>query len=277
LVASAVAALFCAGVAQAQDIDGLFPRLRVFNDIEPGEGSTAAIVHNNSVNPGTATITDSFTLPAGGVNRHDVLLSSDNGASAHAFNIADKFTFSVDVNLASVVGSGREAGIRMNSPGMAQEGPGGCPVGPPSCNGDALYIVKDNGEIAAFGAGAPFNLFAAPGSAGDYDPGTTVTLGFTYLGNEGAGPARIRYFLDRLPGLPGGYTQTPFAPFTNLEEGMFTGFNVAAYAQGGVGPVAPSSYTATFSDITFIAIPEPSTMMLGFVAVAGVLGWRRRR
>src|SRR5438552_4008814 len=64
--------------------NGLKVNPRVFNDYP---NSTLTISTSNSV-PGTATIDDRNMVNAtgNGANRHDILLSADNGATAYTFN-----------------------------------------------------------------------------------------------------------------------------------------------------------------------------------------------
>ncbi len=85
---------------------------------------------NPSAGTGLADIFDEFPASSPtGVNRHDVLLSSDGGASAHVFRIDDSFTFSTLINLSDTLNSPRkEAGIRINAP----------------VTGDALFIINSD-------------------------------------------------------------------------------------------------------------------------------------
>jgi len=247
----------CVSTAHAQ-INGLVNVPRVFNDIP---GSTLVMANSNSVNPGTASISDTFVGSATGVNRHDVLLSSDNGATPHVFDIGDKFTFKTELNLTALSNTPRkEAGIRINSP----------------VTGDVLLIVNsDAGEIVAFGGGAPFFSFGNNGGGNGYTPGSNILLGFNYMGNMGMGPGTIEYFIDRTPGIPGGEDSSGALAFSNLEEGAID-FNVAMYAQGGPGQNTADNFNAVFNNIMFTRVPEPASFALVTIGMLGMLGLTRR-
>ncbi len=170
LLSTAITLAAVSSPALAQ-INGLFENPRVFNDFST---SLLTITNSNSI-PGNVTIDDRRLVDDGMggnfANRHDILLSSDNGASANVFAITEPFEISVDVNLS--VGNNaprKEAGIRVNSP----------------VTGDALFLVNsDAGEIVAFGG--PFFSFGSNGTGNGYTPGTEITLGMRYVpGTPGA-------------------------------------------------------------------------------------------
>ncbi len=170
----------------------------------------------------------------------------------------------------------KEAGLRINAPG---EGQTCTPMDPTPCTGDALFLVKTNGEIAAFGGGAPFFSFSAGmGITNDYIPGTPILLGMTMTAaGDGIGPAdnTIEYFIDRLPGLPGGEETTGPLPWDNVEGGP-AGYNLGVYVQGppALGAVPPDFVSADFNDIRFV--PEPtSALMLITGLLAGCMLRRR--
>ena len=249
--------LLSVSAAHAQ-INGLVNAPRVFNDHPT---STLTMVNSNSVNPGSASIDDVFTEGNAGANRHDVLLSSNNGVSAHSFNIADKFTVKAEVKLTDLTNAPRkEAGLRINSP----------------VTGDVLFIINsDAGEIVAFGGGAPFKLFGKNADGNGYTPGNTILMGFTYQGNMGMGPGTINYFIDRDVLNPGGEDSTGPLAFDNLEKGAVN-FNVAMYAQGqssGAGDFV----NATFNNIMFMIVPEPATLMMSMIGIVGSAFVLRRR
>ncbi len=251
------------GVAQAQ-VNGIVSSPYV------GFGrpdSTVAITNSNSVNPGNASVSDTFAPGATGTNRHDFLLSTDNGATAHTFDIDDSFTFSTLINLSALSNSPRkEAGIRINS----------------SVTGDALFIINsDAGEIVAFGGGAPFKSFGNNGGGNGYTPGTTILMGIREIGGgDGAGGVAntLEYFIDRDPFNPGGESTSGPLPWSNLEKGPLA-FNVVLYAQGGPALDAADSFNAVFTNISYTreaAIPEPATCALTMLGLAA-LGFIRSR
>jgi hypothetical protein len=149
---------------------------------------------------------------------------------------------------------------------------------PTPCTGDALFLVKTNGEIAAFGGGAPFFLFSAGmGVTNDYVPGTPILLGWTMTANgDGIGPGdnTIEYFIDRLPGAPGGEETSGPLAWDNLEGGPVA-YNLGMYVQGP--PASPNDIvTASFNDIRFV--PEPTTALMTIMAMfAGCLLRKRAR
>lgn len=253
------ACLMPAMVARAVEIDGLFEVPRFFNDFTTSE----LTITNNF--PVGASIDDRRLTDDGMggnfANRHDLLLSSDGGASAHQFDIDNGFTVQGVFNLSAGSNSPRkEAGIRINSP----------------ITGDAQFIINsDAGEIVAFGGGAQFYSFSG-GPQPDYVPGTDILLGLTYSG-ETSSPRTIQYFIDRDPSTPGGIEFAiggPFA-FSNLENGPVD-FNVGFYGQ--VSPANADDFlTLTIDNPTFVNIPEPSTLALLGLALIGVAVGARRR
>lgn len=247
----AIVTLIAAPFALAQPINGIKVNERVFNDFPT---STLTVNNSNSINPGSVVVDDrGFDTSAGGfANRHDVLMSSDGGATAHLFSINDAFSLSAEVTLD--VGSNsprKEAGIRINS----------------GTTGDALFIINsDAGEIVAFGGGAPFNSFGNNGGGNGYTPGTTITMGINYVPGSGGNPSTLEYFIDR--GL--GIESTGPLAWGNLEGGPVD-FNVGFYSQ--VAPADDNDFsTATFNNITYT--PEPSALV---ALLAGLSLLARRR
>ena len=241
--------------ASAQ-FNGLKTDPRVING---SPGSTLTISNSNSI-PGNVTIDDRNLNPsATDVNRDDVLLSTDNGATAHTFSSTEGFTFSASVKLTDGVDSPRkEAGIRINEP----------------VTGDTLLIVNsDAGEIVSFGGGAPFHLFGNNSSGDGYTPGQTILLGITYRPgsptNSAATPATIEYFIDRGAGIVSSGAQ----PYSNLEAGPVT-FQVGVYEQAEAAN-ANDFVTAQFTNIQAADLPEPAS--LGMLALSGLTLLARRR
>jgi hypothetical protein len=265
-----LAALTLPAMAMAQPgpaINGIKSNLRTFNDFTT---TTLAPTNGNSVNlglPSSASVAESAFADDGiggnFANRHDFTLSANGGAANAVFSINDSYTVSSIVNLA--VGSNaprKEAGWRINS----------------NVTGDALFLVNsDAGEIVAFGGGAPFKSFSA--STGPYTPGTSLLMGFTMKGGGAPGvPNTIEYFIDRTPlDAAGRETSGPLA-FDNLEKGPLN-YNVAVYVQATPNLQNTAEFVnASFSDIRYSAIPEPTAAVS---LVMGLIGWgacfRKRR
>jgi len=253
-IACAALCLICT-TAQAQ-INGLKPNQHVFNDYP---GSTQTVTTNNTIPGGTATIDDRNMVNATGTgaNRHDVLLSTDHGATAATFPITQGFTIQADVTLTDGSNTPRkETGIRINSP----------------VTGDALFIVNsDAGEIVAFGGGAPFyNFRGAPFNEPNYLPGQTITLGETYRPGTGGAPGTTEYFIKR-----GGAVESsgPLA-WSNLEGGPVN-YQVGLYGQGGSNNNAQDFMHMAFTNISASLVPEPAS--IGALAIGGLSLLARRR
>lgn len=254
----AVLAMPAGAWAQGPAVNGLKASPGVFNDFS----TSTRVVTGTGINPGVATISDTGLVDDAIVgsfaNRHDVLLSGDSGATAATFGINDSFTFRATLVLTAGTPSPRkEAGIRINSP----------------VTGDVLLLVNsDAGEIVGgLGGGAPFELVGSVGKGNPYVLGTPITLGFTVLADGPGGFNTIQYFVDRGLGNEAGPAQV----YSNLEHGSVT-FNMGLYGQ--VSPSGPADFiNAAFTNVTYAAIPEPSTMALGALGIMGLAAARRRR
>jgi hypothetical protein len=241
----------------AQTVNGYFTHPRVFND-NPGSTLNIAPAPPIGVNPATININDQYTGAFSGANRHDVLASTDGGATAHIFGIDDSFIFTTRLTLTDGFNSPRkEAGIRFNSP----------------ITGDMLFIVNsDAGEIVTFGG--PFHLFGNNSMTNGYTPGTSILLGVKEIGGGdgiGGNPTTIEFFIDR----GGGIETTGPLPWTDLEGGPLS-FEVGVYAQGGANANG-DFVNALFSDTTFTLIPEPASFTVVGLGLLGLLAIRRRK
>src|SRR6266566_8172630 len=250
-----------AATAHAAAINGYDPIPRVFND---NPGSTLTITPSGpiNVNPATITIRDQFTGAFTGANRHDVIASSDGGATAYIHSIDDSFVFTTTLTLTDGFNSPRkEAGIRINS-------------SPASGVGDMLFLVNsDAGEIVTFGG--PFHLFGNNAGGNGYTPGSSILLGVREIGGgDGVGGVAdtIEFFIDRGAGVE---TTGPLA-WPNTEGGPVN-FQVGVYAQGGAN-AGGDFVNALFSNTTYTTVvPEPGTFALVGMGLFGLLAIRRKR
>jgi hypothetical protein len=264
----ALASTLSTNVAFAQ-INGIKTHTRVFNDFTT---TNLVVTNTNSVNQGPVlsaagtneTQWTNDNIGGNFANRHLFTLSSNGGATDHFFSINDSYTVSTLVNLADGSNSPRkEAGFILT--------PGCC---------EAQFIVNsDAGEIVAFGG--PFFSFGQNSSSNGYTPGTTILMGYTMIAaGDGNGPGQntVEYFIDRLPGVPGGESSSGPLPYGNLEGGPPTNYTVSLYVQASPNLSNAAEFVNTqFTDIRFTAIPEPATGILFSIAALGLAFIRRSR
>ena len=262
-----IASLSTSG-AYAQ-VNGIKTHTRVFNDFM----NTALVVTNgNTVNQGpvlstAGTVESGWEEDGQGgsfANRHLFTLSGDGGTTDKSFSINDSYTVSALVNLADSSNSPRKEAGFLIQPAFA----------------DAQFIVNsDAGEIVAFGG--PFYSFGQNSSSNGYTTGTTILMGYTMLAaGDGNGPLQntIEYFIDRLPGVPGGESSSGPLPYGNLEGGPPTNYTISLYTQSrpnlaNIGELVNSQ----FSDIKFTSIPEPASCLLSVFGLIGLAASRRGR
>jgi hypothetical protein len=281
LVGGSACLLLLASPLHAQIANGLVVEPRVFNDFATstetvninGGGPVLTPVPQPAGNipiasiPASVSINDTNLVNVGGggfANRDDVLVSTNHGASVYTGDINQGFTISANVRLDSgTSGSGtprKEAGIRVNSP----------------VSGDALFILdSDQGEIVAFGAGAPFYNFR-PAIEPTYTPGQTIFMKEQYTpavgGTTGANPGTMEYWAQLLPGGP--LLDSGPLLYSN-DEGGPTTYQIGFYDQ--VQPVAGSAtdfITGTFNNIN-ASVPEPASFSM--LVLGGLTLLSRRR
>lgn len=213
LLAAGCVSMFSGSVLGAVgDINSVVPQLRIFNDFG---GSTLTVTDNDLT---SFVIEETDFIPDGGAdwaNRHAAYLSSDD-TNPYAFQNDESFDFSVDLTLE--VGSTstvKEVGIYMET----------------YLGGQGQFIIKPDGEIAAFGQFPFVSSTADDGDGPEFDgrtytAGDTVNLRIIYTPGDGSGgstPATMEFLVDGVSSGP--------REFANSENGVISGSSVGVYAQ----------------------------------------------
>lgn len=257
LMGAAFASLPAAAFAVPVNGINLAPRVGNGNP-----SSTLTMTTNNTIPGGTVSIDDRGFTQAG-TNRHDALISGDNGATAGVYGLGNGFTIQGTFNLTDGFNSGgrKEAGFEIN----------GNPTG------RALFIINsDAGEIVAFGGGMPFKLFGNNAGGNGYTPGQAITLGMTYTPGTGGAKGTLEYFIDRTPNDPAtGFDTSGPLNISNVEGGP-TNYTLGAYAQVNTNATNfPTDFIhLDITNLSAVVTPEPTT--LAALSLGGLLLRRRR-
>jgi MYXO-CTERM domain-containing protein len=191
--------------------------------------------------------------PGGFANQHIASFSADGGLTKYQFQNQDAFDIRMNLNLsAGSVSPRKEAGFRFDT----------------LIGGEGFFHVTSDGEAAAFGG--PFPFFSFGNSA--YTPGTTATLEMIYHPGIGTNPnptlaATMEYKFN-------GVSSGPLT-FGNTENGIINGTVDGMYLQVQPDRNNPNEFAdATFTNFS-VTVPAPGSA--GLLAVAGLVGIRRRR
>jgi len=233
--------LAVATAAQAAFVDGVKINERVFNDFPD---STLNVTNNY---PALVEFDESNYGAGGFANRHDAILSDDEGATAKIFDTVDAFDVKADVTLTAGSDAPRkEGGLRVNHDGF-----------------DGLFLVNtDAHEIVAFGGPLPFFNFADDGLS--YTAGDTINMRMIY--RPGA-PGTIEYIVDQ----GSGPVSSGQIPIDNLEGGILNGSQVGFYSQATPNADNADDFLDARFENIMARVPEPSTLLLVVMAIGGML------
>ncbi len=209
------------------DINDVLIDARNFNDYPD---SVLTIVEDF---PNSILIDEREFGQGGFANRHRFFMTSD-GANQFLFDNQVAFDMSVDIRLDAGTPAGKETGFYFDR------------------FGEPRFIIKGDGEVAAFGGAFPFFSFGSP-----YILGETVTLRTIYTPGSGPDflvPATIEYVYNDL--------SSGLLEFSNLENGMIDATVGGFYAQFAPDDGNPRDFAVVrFSDVT-ILVPPPATFPL---------------
>ncbi|MEQ9455219.1 MAG: hypothetical protein RLN76_11605 [Phycisphaeraceae bacterium] len=216
--------------AAINDINSVVFQERIFNDYQV----STLNVTDNDLTEFVIFETDFIPDDVGGsfTNRHAAWLSTDD-STPYAFQTDEAFDLSIDIKLE--IGSlnpTKEVGIYMET----------------FVGGQGQFIIKPNGEIAAFGQFPFVSSTALDGDGPEfggrtYVTGETINLRIIYTPGDGPGgsiPATMEYLVDGVSSGP--------RDFGNLENGIIPNSNLGTYAQF---PPNLAAFPADFGRGTF--------------------------
>ncbi|MCB9846450.1 MAG: hypothetical protein H6811_10755 [Phycisphaeraceae bacterium] len=196
--------------------------------------------------PSLIRVEESAFGSGGFANRHRLFYTSD-ALSRYQFDNQTAFDISMRIRLDGGTEDGKEAGFYFDK------------------FGEPRFIIKGNGEVAAFDGAFPFFSFGFV-----YVPGSTVTMRMVYTPGSGGDfvvPATIEYFYE-------GVGSGPIA-FGNLENGMIDGTVGGFYAQFAPDDGNPDDFGSVEIRDVRIAVPTPGTAI--GLSLLGLRAGRRRR
>jgi hypothetical protein len=250
LIALAIG-LLMTGLARAQigiDIDGLFVQpynVQAFDEdttltitptptpAPPFPGALTPLPASVSIDERDFTVTGPGFHP----NRHDLSLSTDEGGTAHLFDLTtESLDVSMDITLEAGSDSPRkEAGFLFESP-----------------TGIGFFIVNtDANEIAAFSNPFPFYSFNDSNGL-SYTNGDTINMRIKYTTPErdDLGTITAAGIMEYIVDVGDGPVSSGDIEITNIEQSLFDNTTITLYLQGGANDTS-DFMTATFANFDF--------------------------
>ncbi len=224
--------------ADVTDINDVLIDARNFNDYP----DSRLFINENF--PASIEIDERAFGQGGFANRHRFFMTAD-GATQFLFDNQVAFDISIDISLDAGTLAGKEAGFYFDR------------------FGEPRFIVKGDGEVAAFDGAFPFFSFGNV-----YTPGETAKLRTIYTPGSGpdfAVPATIEYMYN-------GLTSGPIE-FSNLENGMIDGTVGGFYAQFAPDDANQDDFGFVRISDVVIEVPTPATGLV--VLLAACFGRRR--
>ncbi len=227
-----------AALGDVTDIDDVIIDARNFNDYP---NSLLTIVEDF---PSSILIDERDFGQGGFANRHRLFMTAD-GANQFHFDNQVAFDISIDIRLDAGTAPGKETGFYFDR------------------FGEPRFIIKGDGEVAAFDGAFPFFSFGNVYTLGD--EATLRTIYTPGSGPDFAIPATIEYIYNDLTSGP--------LEFSNLENGMIDATVGGFYAQFSPDGGNPDDFAVVEISNVRIQVPAPGTLM-GLMLVLGV---RRRQ
>jgi hypothetical protein len=182
--------------------------------------------------PTSAIIDDDYTATSGGIhftNRHDLIFSSDGGATPRQIDSTDSFDLSFDIKLeAGAISPRKEAGIFLDTGGGSQ-----------------FIVNTDSHEIVVFGGFQPFYSFNTNFGI-SYNAGDTINMREVYYGKTASTPGKFQYIVKK----DGTTYSSPVIDSPAGEMGILDNSTLMVYLQGKAASAADFA-RATFTNFQF--------------------------